>query len=83
MKNEQYCDLNKITFFQEISVFTIILTYAQVDDCLSLILQLHRAASLQTVEHRHMVKKTLLSLLPVSIYAYIFRLQQQRMGDRH
>ncbi|XP_050527638.1 protein FAN-like isoform X2 [Daktulosphaira vitifoliae] len=28
--------------------------YANIDDCLSLMLQLHRASSLQTPEHRHM-----------------------------
>lgn len=56
-------------------MFKISLKYARVDDCLSLILQLHRAASLQTVEHRHMVTNPIFYIY-IFIYTYIFRLQQ-------
>ncbi|XP_050438205.1 protein FAN-like [Adelges cooleyi] len=46
--------LEPYKFVNEVSVFKINLKYAKIEDCLSLILQLHRASSLQTPEHRHM-----------------------------
>lgn len=46
--------LEPYKFINELSLFRIDLKYARVEDCLSLILQLHRASSLQTAEHRHM-----------------------------
>ncbi|XP_060859009.1 protein FAN-like isoform X1 [Metopolophium dirhodum] len=46
--------LEPYKFINELSLFRIDLKYARVENCLSLILQLHRASSLQTAEHRHM-----------------------------
>lgn len=57
--------------FKEISLFKINLKYAQVDDCLSLIQQLHRASSLQTAEHRHMVKYFQLLQILYNTYLYV------------
>ncbi|VVC46047.1 Hypothetical protein CINCED_3A020452 [Cinara cedri] len=43
-----------IHYSKEISLFRINLKYAKVDHCIPFILQLHRASSLKTAEHRHM-----------------------------